>query len=174
MAENADYFDECLIRHKKDKYIVFFNPAIGIVIMLFTLKHVPLQTLVTLLFSSIGFGGILGYVAYKYEYTMCERQIKFWRCRLKAYGNWGYEKYNDAFVNIFRIKWYSWLFYLLIVLILMVGMIIQMSIFRHSPRMYSAILFFAMAFLNLGSLGFMNVWNLKNIIWKVKAIENES
>jgi hypothetical protein len=174
MADNTDYFDECLIRHRKDKYVFFIKLAIGVAIMLFTVNHVPLQTLITLLLSSIGFGGILGYVAYKYEYTMCKREIEFWRCRLKAYANWGYENRNDAFVNIFRVKWYSWLCYLLFCLIFFFGLIIQMSIFRHSPKIYFAILFFAMALLNLGSMEMVKELNYKNIILKLKAIENES
>ena len=162
------------MRHRKDKYVYFINPAIGIVIMLFTVKHVPLPTLITLLLSSFGFGGMLGYVASKYEYTMCEREIKFWRCRLKAYANWGYGNYNDWFFNRFRIKWYSWLFHLLICLILVFGLIMQLSIFSHTTRMYFAMLFFAMAFLNLGTLGMVCGLNLKNIILKLKAIEKES
>ena len=166
MAENTDYLDEYLIRHRKEEWFYFCYIVMGIAIMLFTVNHVPLQTLITLLLSSIGFGGILGYIEYKYQYITCKQEIKYWRCRLKGWVNW-----DDIFI-VFRRKWYTYLFYLLLIMTLLWGLIIQMSIFRHSSK--TLLLFVSMAFMNFGSLMFVSLWNGKNIILKLKNLEKES
>jgi hypothetical protein len=92
-------------------------------------------------FFACAYGGILGYVSFYYDNKVLEREIRFW----KSIGTW------EPLGIMFGRKWYTWLFYLIIILLLITGIPIQMLLFFPKVNVSLTMFTFASVFMSIGS-----------------------
>ena len=105
-------------RYRYIKYISLLYILIGIVLLTLSFNQLHLA-IITALFS-ISFYCALGYICDHYDCAMAERETKYWKSIVQM----------DTNGILLGRKWYSWLFYLLIVLLMVAGILVQMALFR--------------------------------------------
>jgi hypothetical protein len=99
------------------------------------------------------FGGGLGFIIYLFEAAVCERELKFWRAVAAYYVNQAL-----SIDLLFGRKWYSWLFYFFIALLILLGWVLQIVIVGFQFRAGFTLSTFSGIFIIIGSLS--STWGL--------------
>ena len=123
----------------------------GFVFVLLISKHFELQKLILFVLFAIGYGGIVGYFSFLYDCAVSHKEIKYW-VSIHTWNPWDF---------LFGRKWYSWLFYLMIVLLLTIGIPIQMILFLPKSDVSFALFTFASMFMTMGSFSLIYSISLK-------------
>jgi len=165
MSEQSYSWKELGKKVRNLNYFSYLYISMGIVFLLignYENLYPPTPLLYGL--SSILFGGILGFLLHQYEYTMCGQEIAAWQSLAS----------DDSIGYMLGRKWYSWLFYLFVVLLLLAGFLIQMHLFSALLRQKFGLNLLANFLIILGSLSFVWLWNFPRISSKLNSTDNKT
>ena len=165
MSEQSYSWKELGKKVRNLNYFSYLYISIGIVLLLignYENLYPPIPLFYGL--SSILFGGVLGFLSHQYDYTMCGQEIAAWQSLASV----------DPIGYMLSRKWYSWLFYLFFVLLLLAGFLIQMRLFSPLLRQKFGLNLLASFLIILGSLAFVWYWNFHRISSRLNSIDNKT